>query len=107
VLVDPETPPEGNPVTGSGPSKIDQVRVQAGAGVLVESVASPTAAVGSGTVSIVTDDGRRYPIVDVATREFLGFQGVAPQRLPAELVALLPVGPALDPKQAVKAPADG
>jgi type VII secretion protein EccB len=107
VLVDPETPPEGNPVTGSGPSKIDRVRVQAGAGVLVESVASPTAAVGSGTVSIVTDDGRRYPIVDVATREFLGFQGVAPQRLPAELVALLPVGPALDPKQAVKAPAEG
>jgi hypothetical protein len=30
----------------------------------------------------------------------LGYDGVAPLRMPAELVALLPVGPALDPAAA-------
>ena len=45
----------------------------------------------SGTVSIVTDTGRRYPI---ASRDLLGklcFAGVTPVQVPAQLIALLGV----------------
>ena len=106
VLVDPAPPEPGNPVGASanGTKKIDAVRVKSGTGVLVEAVASPTAPAGTGTVSIVTDAGLRFAIADAATLGYLGYEGVTPQRLPAELVALLPEGPALDPKRAVKSP---
>jgi type VII secretion protein EccB len=106
VLVDPAPPEPGNPVaaTANGIRKIDTVRVKSGTGVLVEAQASPTAPAGSGTVSIVTDAGLRFAVADTPTLSYLGYEGVTPQRLPAELVALLPEGPALDPKQAVKSP---
>jgi type VII secretion protein EccB len=108
VLVDPDVPAEGNPAPAAGGvRRIDRVLVPAGAGVVVEAAASPTAPAGSGTISIVTDAGLRYPVVDAATLGMLGFDGITPQRLPAELVALLPEGPALDPKQAVKSPPIG
>jgi type VII secretion protein EccB len=102
VLVDPEAPAPGNEVSGSGPNRIDRVLVKAGTGALVESVPSPTAPPGSGTLSIVTDTGMRYAIASPEARAALGFAGVTPQRLPAELVALLPEGPSLDPKLALK-----
>jgi type VII secretion protein EccB len=104
LLIDPDAPDPGNPVPASaaGTTKIDRIRVHPGRGVLVESVASPTAPVGSGTISIVTDAGTRYPIADADTVANLGYGGIKPRRLPAELVALLPEGPALDPVQARK-----
>ncbi len=98
VLVDPEAPEAGSPVAGDG--GVDRVLVRAGTGALVEAVASPTAPPGSGTISIVTDDGRRYPLARPEVLASLGLAGVAPQRLPAELVALLPQGPSLDPEKA-------
>jgi hypothetical protein len=102
VLVDPEAPAPGTEVSGGGPNRIDRVLVKAGTGALVESVPSPTAPPGSGTISIVTDTGMRYAIASPEARTALGFAGVTPQRLPAELVALLPEGPSLDPKLALK-----
>jgi type VII secretion protein EccB len=106
VLVDPAPPGPGNPVVAAanGTKKIDTVRVKPGTGVLVEAQASPTAPAGTGTVSIVTDAGLRFAVADATTLGYLGYEGVTPQRLPAELVALLPEGPALDPKQAIKSP---
>jgi type VII secretion protein EccB len=105
VVVDPAAPAEGNAAAAPGGiRKVDRVRVTPGAGVVVEAVPSPTAPAGSGTISVVTDAGLRFPVLDAATLAILGFDGVTPQRLPAELVALLPEGPALDPRQAVKAP---
>jgi hypothetical protein len=101
VLVDPDAPAQGNAVTGGGANRIDRVLVKAGTGALVESMPSPTAPPGSGTVSIVTDTGMRFAI-DKEALGSLGFNGVAPQRLPAELVALLPEGPALGKASALK-----
>jgi hypothetical protein len=45
---------------------------------------------------LVTDVGLRYPLADADTIQRLGYAGVAPVRLPARLVALLPAGPVLD-----------
>jgi type VII secretion protein EccB len=76
----------------------DYVAVPGGAGAVVESVAAPGAT--GGAVSVVTEQGRRFaaPGPDVLT--MLGYGSVAPIRLPAELVALVPAGPALDPERA-------
>jgi type VII secretion protein EccB len=98
------TAPAGSPVTGApavaGGVQADQVYVPRGKGALVVSAASPTAPAASGTVSIVTDTGRRYPVAarDVLPR--LGYGGVDPAPIPAQLVSLLPQGPALDPVRA-------
>jgi len=76
----------------------DHVAVPGGAGAVVESVAAPGAT--GGAVSVVTEQGRRFaaPGPDVLT--MLGYGSVTPTRLPAELVVLVPAGPALDPEQA-------
>jgi type VII secretion protein EccB len=102
VLADPDAPAQGNLVAGSAPGRVDRVLVKAGVGALVESVPSPTAPPGSGTISIVTDTGMRYAIASREALTALGFAGVTPQRLPAELVALLPEGPSLDRNLAMK-----
>jgi hypothetical protein len=66
----------------------------------VVAAASPTAPAGSGTVSIVTDTGRRYPVASRDVLPRLGYAGVEPDSVPGQLVALLPQGPALDPVRA-------
>jgi hypothetical protein len=84
------------------------VHVPRGKGALVVAAASPSAPASTGTVSIVTDTGRRYP---VATRDILGklgFAGVTPSQVPAQLIALLPQGPSLDATKARESrPDDG
>jgi hypothetical protein len=84
----------------SGGVQADIVYVPRGKGALVVAAASPSAPASTGTVSIVTDTGRRYP---VATRDILGklgFAGVSPTQVPAQLIALLPQGPSLDATKA-------
>jgi hypothetical protein len=88
VLLDATVPP-GGPVV-----------VPRGSGALVEAAAAPGAPPGSGTVSIVTDAGTRYPLAGPDLLAPLGYQGVTPVRVPAGLVALVPAGPALDPAAA-------
>jgi hypothetical protein len=76
------------------------VYVARGKGALAVAAASPQAPAGSGTVSVVTDTGRRYP---VASRDLLGRLGygpVPPRQVPAQLIAMLPQGPALDANKA-------
>lgn len=106
------TAPVGSPVSGTpavpGGVQADQVYVPRGKGALVASAASPTAPAGAGTVSIVTDTGRRYPVANRDVLPRLGYAGVEPASIPGQLVALLPQGPALDPVRARQgASADG
>jgi type VII secretion protein EccB len=84
--------------TAGGAVLADRIVVPPGHGALVEALASPGAA--NGTLSVVTDLGIRYPLASRDLVPKLGYDGVAPLRMPAELVALLPVGPGLDPAAA-------
>ncbi|BFU47900.1 type VII secretion protein EccB [Krasilnikovia sp. MM14-A1004] len=106
LRIDP-TVPEGTPANGAaavpGGVQADRVHVARGRGAVVLSLASPTAPAGSGTVSIVTDTGRRYPVANREVLAKLGYGGVTPQSVPAQLVALLPQGPALDVTRARRA----
>lgn len=90
------------PATGArattGGVLVDRVIVEPGRGALVEAAAAPGAT--GGTVSLVTDLGRRYPVAGTEVLAMLGYGDVAPLRLPAGLVALVPAGEALDPVSA-------
>ncbi|NJC68653.1 type VII secretion protein EccB [Planosporangium thailandense] len=105
VLVDPRLPDQSGAATtptrtGSGVLLADQV-VVAGRGALVTAVASPGDP--SGALSIISDLGVRYPLGSRDVLAKFGYDGVTPAAMPAELVALLPVGPALDPEDAQQA----
>jgi type VII secretion protein EccB len=111
LRVDP-TVPAGVAVRGEtavpGGVQADFVHVARGKGVLAVAAASPDAPADSGTVSIVTDTGRRYPIAGRDLLGRLGYGDVTPRQVPAQLIALLPEGPALDPARARQStPADG
>jgi type VII secretion protein EccB len=99
VRVDPSVP-AGAAVRGGtalpGGVQADLVHVPRGKGALVVAAASPDAPASTGTVSIVTDTGRRYPIAGRDLLGKLGYGGSRLQQVPAQLVALLPQGPALD-----------
>ncbi|GIM97860.1 type VII secretion protein EccB [Paractinoplanes toevensis] len=103
IRIDP-TVPAGSAVDSSGaaPSTVlaDFVHVARGKGVVAEAAASPTAPAGSGTVSVVTDTGRIYPLADRALLTKLGYAGVKPRQIPSELISLLPQGASLDPARA-------
>ncbi|WP_436525298.1 type VII secretion protein EccB [Actinoplanes sp. HUAS TT8] len=70
----------------------DTVYVPRGRGAVV---ASPT-----GAVHLVTDDGRGFPLASRDLLPRLGYPEVNPVTVPAELLALLPAGPLLDPEAA-------
>jgi type VII secretion protein EccB len=99
--------PAATPVSGApavpGGVQADLVHVPRGKGALVVAAASATAPAGSGTVSIVTDTGRRYAVAKRDVLPRLGYAGVQPDPIPAQLVGLLPQGPALDPERARQA----
>jgi type VII secretion protein EccB len=84
--------------TARGALLADLVSVPPGRGALVEAVAAPGDP--SGALSIVTDLGVRYPLASRDLAAKLGYRGVSPLRMPAEIVSLLPSGPALDPAAA-------
>jgi len=56
-----------------------------------------------GVLYLVTDLGVRYQVPSPDVLAMLGYAGVTPVPLPAEIVALLPTGPGLYP-QAARAP---
>ena len=96
--------PDGSAVAGGavlpGGVRADVVHVPRGKGAVVVAMASPTAPASSGTVIIVTDAGRRYPMASRDVLAKLGFAGVTPQPIPAQMIALLPEGPSLDADRA-------
>jgi type VII secretion protein EccB len=78
----------------------DRVAVPPGSGALVQAKAAKGAA--GGSLSVVTDLGIRYPVASREVADKLGYAGAKATPMPAQVVSLLPVGPALDPKAAVK-----
>ncbi|MEU8655738.1 type VII secretion protein EccB [Actinoplanes philippinensis] len=97
IRVDPTIPAGTAP---SGKARVDLVHVPRGKGALVEATASPDAPEGSGTVSLITDAGLYYPLASRDLLSRLGYGSVRPARIPAQLVAYMPAGPALDPVRA-------
>ena len=91
-------------VTGVGLTRgdilADFIAIPRGKGVITAAAASPTAPESTGTVSIVTDTGVSYPLAGREVLTKLGYGGVKPFQVPAELARLLPVGPPLDPAAA-------
>jgi ESX secretion system ATPase EccB len=97
------TVPHGTPVTGHAPGSkglADFVSVARGKGAVVVAAASPSAPASTGTVSVVTDTGRRYPLASRALLGKLGYGTSQPVPISSQLVDLLPQGPSLDPVRA-------
>ncbi len=103
LAVDPTLPP-ADPMsttarrTASGTPLADRVHVPPGSAIVVE--AMPSAQAPAGTLTVVTDMGRRYPLASPDVLKMLGYPSARPVRLPAGLVARLPEGPSLDPSAA-------
>lgn len=68
------------------------VRLPTGGGAL----AAATDADGAPALSLITDNGIRYPIADQRTLEQLGLAGTSIAMLPTGVLDLLPQGPTLD-----------
>jgi type VII secretion protein EccB len=100
LVVGPAVP--GGPVVG--PDRPATVLLAPGRGAVVEVLSAPDA--GSGVLHLVTDAGIRYPVPSVEVLAMLGYSGIAPTQLSAEVAALIPAGPALDP-QAARTPLSG
>jgi hypothetical protein len=84
--------------TQNGTVLANRVTVEPGWGAVVESMSSPTAT--SGSLFVVTDQGRRYGLPTDGAVQTLGYQNVSPVQMPASLVARIPAGDALDPQAA-------
>jgi type VII secretion protein EccB len=86
---------EGTPQLGVAPGcgLVDRIAVRGGRGVLVSTV--PTQ--GSAAWFLVTDVGVKFPLPAAGPPDAFGYRNLAPARVPAFLVNLLPTGPALDP----------
>lgn len=110
IVVDPDVP--ADPVTSGGsaattassaPSATaDRIRVPFGRGALVEPAPSADAPAGSNLPTLITDAGLRFPIADRDALSRLGYGNTFAPRMPAELVALVPQGPALSTQEALK-----
>ena len=59
-----------------------------------------TSEAGSVSTYLVTDTGRKYPVVNAQALASLGYGGVAKPPIAGSLLALVPTGPALDPATA-------
>jgi hypothetical protein len=91
VVVGP-APPRGAALTGSAKGLADEVRMAPGRGVL--------AVAGTGVIYLVTDLGVRHPLASADVLPMLGYGGVEPVPVAAEILALLPTGPGLYPQAA-------
>ena len=103
LRIDPTVPSGVAVEAGNTPANVqlaDFVHIARGKGVLASAAASPTAPADSGTVTIVTDTGRSFPLANRSLQSKFGYAGVKPAQIPSELVSLLPRGPSLDPARA-------
>lgn len=88
----------GAAVTGADSPVADQVYVPAASGALVAVAQAPDAP--PGTVYVVTDTGRKYPVPDSAAVSALGFGSAHTTAVAPSVLALLPTGVTLDPAAA-------
>lgn len=109
LIVSPTLPP-ANPLSATegrsaaGTPLADRVYVPPGQAALVDAMPSPDAP--SGTLAVVTDEGRCYALASADVLKTLGYGTAQPVHLPAGLVARLPQGPSLDPAAARDQPLD-
>lgn len=84
--------------TGRDPAGVagDAV-IRGGQGAIVQAMPAPGASAGGTTIYLVTDQGVKYPLGnrDVDALSALGYGAVTPTAVPADILALLPTGPAL------------
>jgi hypothetical protein len=81
----------------------DHVEIGGSQASIVRTLPAPGDTTGNTTTYLVTDEGVRYalPRDDTATvLASLGYGGIAPMPVPTFLLALLPLGPTLDPAAA-------
>ncbi|MET7282296.1 type VII secretion protein EccB [Kribbella sp. NPDC005582] len=105
VVIDSVLPPRDRmtvtPKIGRrGTGLADRILITPGTAAVVVSRQSDQAP--SGTVSVITDMARSYPLADPELLSTLGYGGVMPVPIPAALVARIPQGPGLDPKAAMQ-----
>jgi hypothetical protein len=90
-----------NPAVTTGRDVVrtaSQVILPGGRGPLVAEQPAPGVTT-TGTVYLITDQGIKFALADSA-QTALGYGDVAPMPVPAALLALVPTGPALDPRTA-------
>jgi type VII secretion protein EccB len=93
VMITPKRGPQGTALA-------DRILVEPGSAAVVE--AMPSSRAPAGTVVLVTDLGRAYPLADPKLLDTLGYAGTRPLRLPADLIARIPQGPGLNPASATR-----
>ncbi len=93
VMVTPKRGPKGTALA-------DRIIVQPGSAALVEAMPSSTAP--AGTIVLVTDMGRAYPLAAPDLLDILGYGASKPVRLPAGLISRIPQGPGLNPSTATR-----
>ena len=103
LFVSPDLPvPSGGAVTTTGaspdPFVADRVYVPPAAGALVAVTPAPGAP--AGTVYLVTDTGRKYPVVSSAAQSALGYGSSTATGVSPAVLRLLPTGVPLDPAAA-------
>jgi type VII secretion protein EccB len=104
VRLDPPLPAAAAMVPTSGQTAgglplADRVYVPPGHAALAE--ARPSARSAAGTLVLVTDQGRGYPLAGPEVLAMLGYPGAEPVPLPAGLVTRVPLGRSLDPADVV------
>jgi type VII secretion protein EccB len=84
--------------TQRGVRTADRVVVEGGHGAIVQTLPVPGATTTGTTVYLVTDEGIKYGLApgQFNTQATLGYDGVTPALIPADLLALVPTGPVLD-----------
>ncbi|GAA4698623.1 type VII secretion protein EccB [Phytohabitans rumicis] len=105
LLLDPAMPATdpmaGTPGrTDAGARLADRMLVPPGWVAVVESM--PSADAPAGTLMVVTDMGIAYPVADPALLEVLGYPNVRPVRVPAGVVARIPMGSGLSHEAALR-----
>lgn len=94
-----ETAGGTTPSTGVADQRLaDRVVVEPGAGLLLRD--QPAPGIAGGALSLLVDTGVRYPLPSGDVVDKLGYRAVTPTPVPAALLTLIPVGPALDPEAA-------
>lgn len=83
-----------------GTALADRIVITPGTAAVVEARQSDQAP--SGTISVVTDMGRAYPLSDPKVLAALGYDGVQPVPIPAALIARIPQGPGLSAAAALR-----
>lgn len=66
------------------------------------SASAPAPALAPAPVSLVTETGVRHEVTDPATLAVLGYPDAVPVPMPADVVGLVPAGPALDARAALR-----